>query len=710
MKNFTAHELNECLIVETQSNAGLHPIWTAEWANISGIKSKLGDFCLSDEFWELDASLFEGRAAVASRPMERTVDFTRLDNSSYDDVESVKRRLKRLMWIGLHTTPNSANWFKQKANFVIRLVKELEPLILIKTHLAGDTCPDGPQLFTNLIQSQYEEFFDESFVPRDAYHLLSEIAPYVDDKFDFLPATYSDYANSKAKEGGYKDKVKDGAYSDLESSEILKQSMYLSSLLLIAVAYEDWAQPHIKEAERRHADGETKFGMFRYAESKDSIVLSTTEPWASKFVEEFVKPNEARFIEEGLLTEEGRFKYVIGSGRQAATSLNDFGERTKNNLVTLIELSHRITIAYFTGMRPQELHALPFDALEKRLDESFTRVVGYDLKTDDSIGGAERDWPIPDECAVHIKRQQILSERFFGQTQELFNLKRGLHSLLNSSFVPQTSLEDGHNIVKKQRPTVAAHVMLASRSPMAGMTVLGHEAVEQHMGYAKSREDLSSEILAQDELVNRVLGRRILDNVSTGKAPQKIQRKVLESTARFAGLDSAADKIRDMVNHLNIDDFTEVLDFVGDNAETVEEHLGKHFDFVNPFTLCAGRKGDFKGACSASAGVKNPSNCQSSCQYRYELFENLDFREKQVEFALEDIADFEPDEPNYYHRVNVILDCIYGFEGPLSKYKTDLRIQTLLTGLKDSPDGVAIVRKLKPTAKQAFKEIMGELA
>ena len=101
------------------------------------------------------------------------------------------------------------------------------------------------------------------------------------------------------------------------------------------------------------------------------------------------------------------------------------------------------------------------------------------------------------------------------------------------------------------------------------------------------------------------------------------------------------------------------------------------FDFVNSFTLCAGKKGDFQGACSAVPGTKNPSNCQSSCKYRFDLFENIKHRKQQVEFNLEDLADFEPDEPSYYQRVNTILDCVHGFEDELESYKTDLRLITL---------------------------------
>ena len=109
-------------------------------------------------------------------------------------------------------------------------------------------------------------------------------------------------------------------------------------------------------------------------------------------------------------------------------------------------------------------------------------------------------------------------------------------------------------------------------------------------------------------------------------------------------------------------------------------------------------------------GTKNPSNCQSSCKYRFDLFENIKHRKQQVEICLEDISDFEPDEPSYYHRVNTILDCVHGFEGELESYKTDVRLQTVLTALSDADDGIVIIKKLKPSARAAFKEIMGEVA
>ena len=59
-------------------------------------------------------------------------------------------------------------------------------------------------------------------------------------------------------------------------------------------------------------------------------------------------------------------------------------------------------------MRDQEIYVLKHDCLEKITSENYTRVHGYEMKSDYSLAGSKRDWPLPDLCVDIIRRQQKL--------------------------------------------------------------------------------------------------------------------------------------------------------------------------------------------------------------------------------------------------------------------------------------------------------------
>ena len=60
--------------------------------------------------------------------------------------------------------------------------------------------------------------------------------------------------------------------------------------------------------------------------------------------------------------------------------------------------------------------------------------------------------------------------------------------------------------------------------------------------------------------------------------------------------------------------------------------------------------------------------------------------------------------------MNQLLDFVWGFEGPLEKYKSDLRIQSIVYALDESDEGSEVRKKLAPNARQSLAQIMGEAA
>ena len=694
-KTFTQFELNQCLDVATQSTSKLSPIWTAAWEDIKDKKSLYGDFKLEDHEWNLDPDFFAGAAAIPTKNSYRKIDFSLLTDAGFVDVSGVIKRAKRLIWIYVHSTSGSMTSALSKSKNLINLLRNIQPILKLQVHVNDDTCPDGPKLFSTLLQSDFKAL--EITKAHDGAYVLDHIADQVDDHFNFKPTTYS-VKKAESKQAG--NVVSLPAFSDLEITKILKQALYFSNLTELVIDFENWANPLKEQA----VNGTV--GQFR-KNAHGSVSLWQDGIWKDAYFKSFIQPTSDKFEALGFVAK-NNFAYAFGE-TNTYTKLDEYQMQAHQSLTSIIELSHRFLVAFFTGMRDQEIYALKHDCLEKITSENYTRVYGYDMKSDDSLAGSKRDWPLPDLCVDIIRRQQKLNEIYYKDTSKLFNQSKGLvpHQ---KRFANNISLENSNKMLKRMRPTIASIAMIASRSPVAVKAVLGHVNLDQTLGYARSNRNLQEEMIAQDKFVNRVLGRKVLDNVRSGKAPQKITNTVVGKSARFLGHSDAAKKAHKAITKLNIDDYAEVLDLHGDNIDAVEEHLGESFDFVNSFTLCAGKKGDFQGACSAVPGTKNPSNCQSSCKYRFDLFENIKHRKQQVEFNLEDLADFEPDEPSYYHRVNTILDCVHGFEDELESYKTDLRLITALTALADADDGIAIIRKLKPSARAAYKEIMGEAA
>ena len=703
---FTQHELNQSLNVQTNSTSRLSPIWTAAWERVANLKSVYGPFELSDDVWTVDTQFFAGkRLRRENEVMVRSFDFTNLEQSNYLDKKGVIRRLKRLTWIYLHTASGEVSTKVTNGKRLINLVLALEPIISVQLRDFDDECPDGPKLFCNIISTDFESHVPSGTM-RNGVFALDKLTNEIDDHFRFVPKTYDQLRKSKTtNKTNDRNAVKNGAFEDSDITAILKQALYFSKLSKLVLDFDNWVQPHYAKARQSDSDASPIF----YTNSSGVLqwYVRRTKEASKRFEDEFYSDARANLIKEGLLTDNGDFIYPIGTNNHFV-KFEIYAPVVNQSLANVIEVSHRLLIAFFTGMRDQELYALKADCLRELSDANYVQVLGYDLKGSDTLGGDERDWPLPKTCLEIIQRQQQLKNHFFADTDYLFNVE-WRQNVTTKAFAKNIGLDPNY-MLKRMRPTIASLVMMATRSPLAVKSVLGHAEFDQTMGYAKSRKTLQEELITQDSRVNKALGKKIFDNVKRGNAPTKLATNILETAARFVGNSDIAKKAREIVNKYNIDDFAELFDMIDDNLESVEEYLGEQFDFVNSFTLCGAKRSDFNGACSATPGVKNPSNCKSNCKYRQDLHQNLQYRAKQVEILIEDIADFEPDEPSYYHRVNQMLDFVWGFEGPLEKYKSDLRIQAIVYALDESDEGSEVRKKLAPNARQALAQITGEAA
>lgn len=231
-KTFTQYELNQCLDVATQSTSKLSPIWTAAWEDIKDKKSLYGDFKLEDQEWNLNPDYFAGQAAILRRKADRTIDFSLLTDAGFVDASGVIKRAKRLVWIYVHSGSGSMTTAVSKSKSLIKLLRNIQPILKLQVHVNDDACPDGPKLFSTLLQSDFEAL--EITSAHNGVYVLDHIADQVDDHFNFKPTTYS-VKKAESKQAG--NVVSLPAFSDLEITEILKQALYFSNLTELVIDF-----------------------------------------------------------------------------------------------------------------------------------------------------------------------------------------------------------------------------------------------------------------------------------------------------------------------------------------------------------------------------------------------------------------------------------------------------------------------------------------
>ena len=274
-----------------------------------------------------------------------------------------------------------------KSKNLINLLRNIQPILKLQVHVNDDTCPDGPKLFSTLLQSDFKAL--EITKAHDGAYVLDHIADQVDDHFNFKPTTYS-VKKAESKQAG--NVVSLPAFSDLEITKILKQALYFSNLTELVIDFENWANPLKEQA----VNGTV--GQFR-KNAHGSVSLWQDGIWKDAYFKSFIQPTSDKFEALGFVAK-NNFAYAFGE-TNTYTKLDEYQMQAHQSLTSIIELSHRFLVAFFTGMRDQEIYALKHDCLEKITSENYTRVYGYDMKSDDSLAGSKRDWPLPDLCGYH---------------------------------------------------------------------------------------------------------------------------------------------------------------------------------------------------------------------------------------------------------------------------------------------------------------------
>ncbi|WP_417812514.1 hypothetical protein [Thalassospira alkalitolerans] len=701
VQKLTRKQIKESLNFEGTLNSKLHPCWTIPWNDIKDKPSFLGKFKLGDDLWVIDANFFTGQSATEEYRAARKINFKPLGKVGFEDAEGVKRRIKRISWMSITSPKGAVSTTVGYCQQLIKLIAELPPILSLHHHLESDSCPDGPELFGQLSQEEYRNHIPihKMREGQSIIHYLNS-RNWIDDDFAFTPKRYlrsSEKHSSKS--------VVYGAYSDHEITSILQQCFYFSSLTHLVIAFDSWEVAQIDLLKRGQRSA--------YSLNRASMPYFNCQ---SKFANElyastFHDPMQKKLIKQGSLKRNGEFKYRFGHKGEHEKFVS-FQKREAKALSRSIELSHRLLIAFFTGMRDQELFQLDLDCIEFVKGEEFTRICGHDLKSDDSLSGSERDWPLPTACVKIIEQQKKRIKALHPECSRLFHQGTAT-TYVQSSFNSNCNVPEdrGTHMLKRMRPTIASLVMTASHKPLAVAAVLGHETLDQSLSYARSNPRLQEELLEQDQTIKRAWGNEIIDNVTSRKASEKLRHEVIEVSANIAGDFALAKKAQKKVDLEYIENGAELFQTMSSEVRKASaEHLGSLFTEVQPGIVCFA-KGDFNGRCSSTRGVKNPTNCAGvACKYARELYEDRTYRSNMVDYHLDELANYEARDAGYRHNLNQALTKLWGFEGTLERYRNDQRLRQISQAFRKEYSNVNRKALFTITAWEAWKDLMGSQA
>ena len=294
-------------------------------------------------------------------------------------------------------------------------------------------------------------------------------------------------------------------------------------------------------------------------------------------------------------------------------------------LLQLLQMSHLWIALLSVGSRIGEMLSFrPGSIVHSSDGTPFANGLTYKLV--DQIGGAQRDWPLPDVALDALKQQDTLcglihrlgylggdpepdasdinSERRtmwprVGSRKE-FSSDINERLRLMAIALGLTDKPGGTNLTTHRfRKTVARLAALAlSGAPKILMDLFGHKSIEMTLHYILSDPDVQAEI---KQVVEEVAVMRATDAIEDidnygGPAAKKIAGMLVQERVRL-GRDLGADDIRQLAEILTLS--------------------GQSWALVRPGVICTKLPGS-SGPCTKKVGRPEPSRCRWGCDHRLE--------------------------------------------------------------------------------------------
>lgn len=247
---------------------------------------------------------------------------------------------------------------------------------------------------------------------------------------------------------------------------------------------------------------------------------------------------------------------------------------------------------------------------------------GLTFKIVSQIGGAARDWPLPDVAVEALAQQERLAD-VISKLGALHDETRSSSAVAKSLWLrPGSASEfrgdvnvhlrnavrsfglttepDGENLsTHRLRKTVARLVALAiAGAPKVLMDLFGHKTIEMTLDYIMSDAEVQAEVKAVVEAQTIMLAENTIHDIDStgGPASKAIARIVSAEKARLGSEYGAADA-RELAEVLTMN--------------------GRHWALVRPGVICTKLPGG-SGPCTTKVGRPEPSRCAWNCDHRLE--------------------------------------------------------------------------------------------
>ena len=289
-------------------------------------------------------------------------------------------------------------------------------------------------------------------------------------------------------------------------------------------------------------------------------------------------------------------------------------------LLQLLQMAHLWIVLLSVGSRIGEMLSIAPGSIVRSPDgKPFAN--GLTFKLVDQLGGAERDWPLP-EVAVDAMRQQEelcslihdlghLSKdsandakrisvwiRVGSRTEFAADVSARLRQM--STSLGLTDKPGGKNLTTHRfRKSLARLAALAlSGAPKILMDLFGHKSIEMTLYYILTDPAIQAEIKQIVEEVAVMRATEAIESIAQygGPASRKII-EVIEKEKAQLGRELGATDIRQLAEILTLN--------------------GQSWELVRPGVICTKLPGG-RGPCANNVGRPEPSRCRHDCSHRLE--------------------------------------------------------------------------------------------
>lgn len=329
--------------------------------------------------------------------------------------------------------------------------------------------------------------------------------------------------------------------------------------------------------------------------------------------------------------------HIVGIGKREAMLWPPNSGTQLRELLKRLQMAHLWITLLSVGSRIGELLSMQPGAVVHSGDGTpFAN--GLTFKIVSQIGGAARDWPLPDVAAEALRQQEKLAEVIVN-LGHMHNDNRGDSARADSLWLRIGSASgykgeinlhlrdairslglstepDGQPVsTHRLRKTVARLVALAiAGAPKILMDLFGHKSIEMTLHYILSDPYVQAEIKAVVEAQVIMLAEGAIEGIesSGGPASKAIATTVRAERARLGSAYGAQD-VRELAEILTMN--------------------GRHWSLVRPGVICTKLPGS-AGPCTTKVGRPEPSRCSWSCDHRLEQAFLKDDVDRSIEEAV----------------------------------------------------------------------------